>query len=112
MATEFQYFKDEFAAERKRTTYSAHDTEHLTAKARFACNLVERWGMVAARDDGEDSAGRHKIKLHSPTEVVSRAVEMTDALWVALRKEGWIEDIPTLEEIKKNLTEKETEEVY
>jgi len=52
-----------------------HNTEVAEDEARLAFSLIERWGMISGVDDGEDSAGRAKIRLATPEELVARAFE-------------------------------------
>jgi hypothetical protein len=54
-----------------------HDTEYPNFEARLAATLMERWGMVAGEPDGEDSAGRAKLRLSTPQELAQRACEAT-----------------------------------
>lgn len=63
-------------------------------RARLAMELVARWGIVAATDGGEDAAGRSKLKLQSPTEVVERAMETADKLISSIENSGWMIDCP------------------
>jgi hypothetical protein len=44
-------------------------------EGKIVIDLITRWGMVAAMPDGEDSAGRQKLRLMTPEELVERAVE-------------------------------------
>lgn len=46
--------------------------------AELAVRMIERWGQVAAIDDGEDSAGRAKLRLATPEELVTRAFEVAE----------------------------------
>lgn len=50
-----------------------HNTELPEEEAKLAFALIERWGMVAGLPDGEDSAGRSKLRLSTPDELVERA---------------------------------------
>ena len=54
-------------------TLMLHHSEIPEDEAKLAFSLLERWGMVAAAPDGEDSAGRSKLKLSTPDELVERA---------------------------------------
>lgn len=55
--------------------------------AQIAFALIERWGMIAAMPDGEDSAGRQKFRLQTPEELVARAFTVaTDAVGYATRR--------------------------
>lgn len=77
-----------------------NETEHLTHEARFAVELVVRWGGVAATPDGEDSSGRSKLRLQTEAELIDRAVKTAALLMDKLRTEGFIHVSPTLEEIE------------
>lgn len=39
-----------------------HETEMLTLEARIALSFMEKWALVAAEPDGEDSSGRAKMR--------------------------------------------------
>jgi len=82
-----------------------HETEALTIEARLAATLVERWGMVAGTDGGEDSQGRAKLKLQSPTEVVARACETAELLMAEIRRRKWFVEVPPWDEIQKQAKE-------
>lgn len=64
-------------------------------RARVAMELVVRWGIVAAVQDGEDAAGRSKDKLQPPIEIVKRAVETADLLMEDIEKRGWMLPCPS-----------------
>ena len=67
-------------------------------KAKIATELLSRWGMVAGKPDGEDSAGRAKLALMPVEEVVTRAVEAADLAVNEMKKRGWFLEIPPQEE--------------
>src|SRR5215207_3668850 len=50
--------------------------KQLSMRARMAVALIEKWGMVAAIPDGEDSSGRQKLRMMKPKEMVERAVDV------------------------------------
>lgn len=70
----------------------------LTRRARLAVILIEKWGMVAGKVDGEDSAGRSKLELQTPEEVVARACETSERAWAEFEKRGWVFRLPSYEE--------------
>lgn len=76
--------------------------KHVQAVGRLALILVEKWGMVACIDDGEDGAGRHMTRLMTPVELVERACATAEVMWEQIEKRGWALDVPapTLPEIK------------
>ena len=74
---------------------TADKKERIYAEAAFAMHLIERWGMIAATPDGEDSAGRAKLRPLSATEVVDRACDVSSTAFMAFRLRGWLETDPT-----------------
>ena len=62
----------------------------LEARANFAAQLIERFGLVAGRDDGEDSVGRRALKLLDPQEVVDRAFAISNAFFDRAEADGGI----------------------
>jgi hypothetical protein len=64
---------------------------HPDMRARLAMTLIEKWGMVAATvADGEDSAGRSRMRLLTPAEVVGRACETAERAIEAMHGLGWM----------------------
>ncbi len=62
--------------------------------AQLAANIAERWALVAAMPDGEDSAGRQKLRLPATEELVARSCDLAAGLWQEFEKRGWIMDLP------------------
>lgn len=100
MTVEIKVLKSQWTKE-KEPYVMAHNTEILTPQADFARDLIARWGMVSALDDGEDSSGRHKLKLMPPHEVVSRAIETSDLMYKAFADNNMLIQVPTLDEMQK-----------
>ncbi len=101
-------FKTHWDAE-KCPVVTIHLTEFLTMKGEWVIRFVERWGMVAAKEDGEDSNGRAQLKLLTPQEVVDRAFETIDLLFQGLDKRELMMYGQSYAELVKEF-EKETEE--
>jgi hypothetical protein len=76
-----------------------HSMETLSDKARMASTFIERWGMVAGRPDGEDSAGRQRLSLLTPSELVQRACQTVDALYAEFQSRGWTVKVPGYDEM-------------
>ena len=72
-----------------------NETTHFNFRGRLAINMIERWGMVQGIEDGEDSAGRAKLRLATPAELVSRAMEVADLLHDRMLEKDWIHEGPT-----------------
>jgi hypothetical protein len=71
-----------------------HKVKEMQGSARLACALIERWGIVAAEVDGEDSAGRSRLRRLTPDELVKNACETADAAMNEFEKRGWLIEIP------------------
>jgi hypothetical protein len=80
-----------------------HETECQNFEARLTVSLLEKWGMVAAEPDGEDSAGRAKLRLSTATELAQRACNVAEECTKEMRKRGWFITAPTWEEMKSEI---------
>ncbi len=67
---------------------------HLGLEARIAIEMVQKWGMIAAMDDGEDSAGRHRVRLMTVEELVQRACDSAQKLIEEFEKREWLLELP------------------
>ncbi len=63
-------------------------------RALLAMELLGKWGLVAALPDGEDSAGRQKLKVHAPEDLVARACEIADRAYQEFCTRGWMLELP------------------
>ena len=88
-------------------TVRINETEHLNQQSKIALDMMCRWGLVAANQDGEDSSGRSKLKLATEEEIVKRAVKMTELAFAEFSSRGWITNIPTIKEMKQIVAEEE-----
>jgi hypothetical protein len=66
----------------------------LTLEAQLMVSLLERWGLIAAVQVGEDSAGRAKSEVMPASEVVDRAEVMAILAVQKMRRNGWLRDAP------------------
>lgn len=80
---------------------TTHETELLGIRAKLAINFAERWGMVAAIPDGEDSAGRQRLRMATTEEVSSRACDMVKTMFDEFEKRDWVTHMPTMAELKE-----------
>jgi len=71
-----------------------YQTKYPSLRARLAIDLLERWGLVASRTDGEDSAGRQQIELMAPAEIVGRACNIADLAISEMEARGWLLEVP------------------
>jgi hypothetical protein len=71
-----------------------HRTQALDSVGEAALRLIERFGLMAADTDGEDSAGRQKGKLMPPSEVVQRCFDIAEMFLIEAIKRDHIVDVP------------------
>lgn len=76
------------------------ENEHLEGEAKAALSFIERWGLVMGIDDGEDSAGRFKIRLMTPDELVERAFAIAHIAFVTARSKGLVHQTLPLSELE------------
>lgn len=79
--------------------FTHHQKQVMTIRAKIATEMATKWGMVASKYAGEDSAGRAKLAVLTPSEVVERSVETADLLVTAFEKAGWFDVMPSIEEL-------------
>ena len=69
-----------------------------TTEAAIAEKLIAHFGVVAGESDGEDTAGRQKLRLMTPNELVTRCFEIADAFCTGARERGWLIPLPAPKE--------------
>lgn len=62
----------------------------LGARASIALRILDHFAIIAATDGGEDSAGRHRLKLHEPEQLVARAFEIANLFIEQAEQQGEI----------------------
>jgi hypothetical protein len=70
-----------------------HTSHHPNAVATFAMHLMEK-ALIAAADNGEDSAGRAKLRALTAAEVASKACNIAEAAFDAFHNRGWMVLVP------------------
>ena len=78
-----------------------HHREHPTLEAQYALNMIDRWGVVAGKPDGEDSAGRSILCVVPEDEVVSRAFNLAEKAFAEARRRGLMVEVPSWEECRE-----------
>jgi hypothetical protein len=79
-----------------------HHSHQPDAKAAFAMHLMEK-ALIAAADNGEDSAGRAKLRAMTAKEVAVKACDIAEAAFEEFHERGWMVLIPppTEEQIQR-----------
>lgn len=62
--------------------------------ATLAMEIATRCALIAAIPDGEDSAGRQKLRLPTADELAVRSCEIAAALFAQFQSREWIMDLP------------------
>lgn len=77
-----------------------YDDEVKQSECTLAFVLIEKWGAIAACPNGEDSAGRQKLKLMDEEDLVNRAFKISELAHKYARKHAYI---TTEEDITKRM---------
>lgn len=93
------YFETEHRWNRGEVT--VYRTLATNLKADMAMRMIERWGSVAGIPDGEDSAGRQKLRLQGVDEIVKYACDAADRCVEEFRARGWLLELPEPKEVKR-----------
>lgn len=59
--------------------------------------------MVAAEPDGEESAGRAKLRLSTPQELGKRACNVAEEIATEIRKRDWFVELTSLEQMEAEI---------
>lgn len=78
-----------------------HGDQALHPEATLASAIIEKWALVAAVPDGEDSAGRQKSRLPTPEELANRAADLAAAAFATYQSRGWLQAIPPPDEAER-----------
>jgi hypothetical protein len=83
------------------TKYSGPQVQDLVSldiRARMALDIAKHCSMMTAAEDGEDSTGRQKIRLLTPSEIATRAVDIASLMYDRFCELDWLADNPLLGE--------------
>lgn len=61
--------------------------------ARLSENIASKLAFVACEVDGEDTAGRQKVRLLTPQEITSRANDIAECMITDWEKRGWLVEV-------------------
>lgn len=86
--------------------WAIHPSEQANFEADMALRFIERWAMVAATPDGEDDAGRQKLRRLTPRELVDHACATAKMLYEEFESRGWLIEIPPLDEAERQWHER------
>ncbi len=69
-------------------------TEVADQRGKLAEHILYQLSIASCRFDGEDSAGRQKMTLLTPTECAARACDIAAATWTEFKTRGWLLAVP------------------
>ena len=74
--------------------YGVHVATAFSSEAALTVRLIEKWGPVVSIFDGEDSAGRARMRNATPEEVVKQAADIAAATYKEIAARGWLIAMP------------------
>jgi hypothetical protein len=80
-----------------------HSLQMPDQVAATALQMIERWGCIAAVPDGEDRAGRSRLRLQTPDELATYAFKAAEAFWAKAHELGHVLALPSAEERRRLL---------
>jgi hypothetical protein len=83
------------------TEISICPTEVPEQEGDYALHLMTHLAIAAAIPDGEDTAGRQKLRLMTPQEVVDRACEISKLAFQQFQAREWTLKLPLPQPPKK-----------
>jgi hypothetical protein len=69
---------------------SQHFGATMTMQANIALHMIEHFGSIAGKLDGEDSQGRARLGLQEPAELVERCCQIAELAMAAFEKRNWV----------------------
>ena len=75
----------------------------MTGVQTCALPILQHFAIVAAEPDGNDEAGRQKLRLMPEQEVVDRAMLIAELAWDQLRLGGLMINVPSQKELKRSI---------
>lgn len=70
----------------------------MELRTQLAWDLIHRFGSIAGEDGGEDAAGRSKLRLQTPQELVSRCFNIVDTFMAVAEGRDEIRSVEMSEE--------------
>lgn len=77
-----------------RLTPEGYESAHPNFTAKLAMQLAGNLSIILAAPDGEDSAGRQKLKLMEPQAVASHACAIAEEMTKLFDARGWFTECP------------------
>jgi len=102
-----QALRSEFGTAREPVKIIMHERQMPDPRARFAMACIERWGMVCAMPDGEDSGGRQKLRPATVSEITEHACACAEAAYDQFQKRGWFIAVPSYQELVDSVKDQE-----
>jgi hypothetical protein len=90
--------------------WSIHAREAWLMEAEIARDIAIRWALVTGIPDGEDSAGRQKLRLPTAEELAERSANIASALYTQFDQRGWLFEIPAQADAEKANAERREKE--
>jgi len=69
-------------------------------RVHFAMAIIEKHALITAAYDGEDSAGRAKMKQRPAKDIVAMACDISEQAFAEFEARGWRQPMPTPDELE------------
>lgn len=99
--------RTDFGTSRKPVEVMIHERKTPDNRARLAMQCIERWAMVAGEVDGEDSAGRSKLRRMTAEELVGHACDAAERAFSEFEKRGWLIEVPSYPDLVDSVKDRE-----
>lgn len=86
----------EIVWDKYREGQKAHHRAIPNYTAKLAEQIVNHCALIAAQVDGEDTAGRQKLKLMEPADVAKRACDIAENMVAIFDARGWVIEFPPM----------------
>ena len=80
---------------------ACHRRAVTNVRGAFALKLMEHFSLVAAKEAGEDSSGRAKVRLANPEEIVRHCCEVSDLAFSELESREWYVPFPEYKVVER-----------
>lgn len=74
--------------------FEVHHKGMANYTAKLAEQIVNHCALITGQENGEDTAGRAKLKLMSAADVAQRACDIAENMVAIFDKRGWVIEFP------------------
>ncbi len=90
-----------------RAAVMTHERYKLKPQGALAIDIVRALSLCIL-PDGETSTGEQKHRSLTAKEIVDKAVAISELVYATIESRGWVQDLPSLEDMEKFAGEEES----